>query len=1302
MATTPTPPSTTVPGTVDWVGTVYGSGFTPTTVVGQPTPKPTATTPKTTPLIKTKTQGADIPLSEKLNEQILYKQSQLYGTKYTPTQIETASPDLPWYKDAGIAVLKAIAGPLAVLDTPHRIIVSGVKEGLDVAMKIGTGGKRGFAGEGGFSLKDYYKQIKDTDTTFRNTIFAGVQPTGNKYVDGTIFFALDVLGDPVTYLSLGTGTAAEVAVGQLSKKLIAAGVKEGAEVLVKDAAEAIVKQGVKGATKQAAEQLVVQLGESAAKKEIRQGAAAIVAKAAQVADEAAKAEGRVLARGTVAKAARQWGAAGPRRTLGGGTKRALADALDGAVQVAKEDAIRYAGTAQGRVAENFVKTVTPQIIDEVAVKGYAALKDIGPQIGLPGGFRWGIPFAPKVTVPGTAKLTGAIGQATSRARLGLWNWEPLGYNPGGAFGKIITGAEGMGPEVIDLKVGLNSGRVLKKGTGEALKSVQRLAENNVYKGYKGLANQVINAEARAILSNKEYKPYITTVHSLIETVPAEVLTSNTPEVLAKTLGRDAAEIAFAQNLYKFGEQLGIVIDSHAGKAVGTGFSASTNPDRWFPQVLTNKASAEMAGKGTQAKLLLEAFGLDAAPLPGRNLLNVLKKDSVWFGHVLKDTDLTIARLNELANKPTADYIAKGGRAFKGDFFETNAAAALQKFANKFSGDVAFLKMIEHYSGMNRPSFLTAEQAGLYKGGMISGILPIKTQENILREMISRGFTGDVNEFLKTLIPNWSPEEIALARAQIIKLGRENTTSSASKASREITEKALIELDNVLELIARNAGDKDAVAAAWASLGSNLADNYINLFSRPASEVVDYLATIKPERLKTIVNLIEDAYVALDSSVAPDGLARADIAQIWNNIRTLKEPAQVGRFANFLKEYNQFVKTWLITTPGFHNRNILSNGMQMLAGGAKLEYLKEGLPLSRQWNEYIRKITASGEAYTDTPENYIKNFFIEYKVPKNQRYAFEEALKLYGAAGGGQTKEVVRDIVSGKLGFFGNEATSKPVIGKISRGAGKVAEKSADIGSLIENHARFMFTYDGIRQGLTPAESVARTSKFLIDYSNLSAADQVIKQVVPFWMFMSRNLPAQFENMFYNPQIYQLYNQARKAYTDKEGNSILTPSYLTKAGAFPIAGRLFAKPDLGFPGAGSPSPLETGLTDPRSILSSIAPQYLTPAEILFGQKAVTGEKIQGPGDIASYVGQRYGGPVGLASRYLNPLVAGEGIPGVSAIPGIKKAKEPGTANQEKLNSLLSLLGIPLTVVTPNQENTARYEIINRLNDMLKNQ
>ena len=1317
MATIPKPPTT--PTTISIADEIFNNVFSPT-----PTPTTVVVQPKSTgstPIIKTKTQGSDIPLSDKLNEQILYKQSQLYGTKYTPKQIETASVDLPWYKDVALAGLKAVAGPLALLDTPHRIIVSSVKEGLDLAMKIGTGGKRGFAGEGGFSLKDYYKQIKDPNTTFRNTVFAGVQPTGNKYVDGTIFFALDVLGDPLTYASLGTGTAAEVAVGQLSKKLVAAGVKEGAEVLVKDAAEAIVKQGVKGATKQAAEQLVVQLGESAAKKEIRQGAAAIVAKAAQVADEAAKAEGRVLARGTVAKAARQWGAAGPRRTLGGGTKRALADALDGAVQVAKEDAIRYAGTAQGRVAENFVRVVTPEIMDDVATRGYAALRKIGPELGLPGGLRWGLPYAPKVTIPGTSKLTGAIGQATSRARLGLWNWEPLGYKPGEAVGRFLTGAEGGGPEVINIKVGLNSGALRDKAPGLALENVKRLAENDIYKGINGANNQVLNSSARAILSKPEYKPYLDTVHTLVQGTPIEEIRVSTiglekealaaaeetnarlAQALATKTGRSLDEVKLAQEMLGYAQQLGATIDSHTGKAAGTGFSAITNADRWWPQVGTNKSSAWLAGKNNGAEEILKALELDAPPLPGRNFGNALKKDKVWFGHPLLETDLNIARLNELANKPTADFIARGGKAFKGNFFETNAAASLQKFNKKFAGDWAFLKMIEHYSGMERPSFISGTAADEFKSGIISGKLPIKTQETVLKEMIARGFTGNVTDFLKTYIPNWSPEDIALARAQIVTLGRENAKSSASAAGREITDKALVELDTILELIAKNAGNKDEIVKAWASLGTDLSNNYINLFSRPSSEVVDYLAKIKPDRLKTFVNLIEDAYVSLDNMVTPDGLARADIAQVWKNIRTLKDPVQAGQFARLLQDYNQFVKTWLITTPGFHNRNIISGTMQMLGGGAKIEYaLKEGLPLSRQWNEFLEKNAKASEAFIGPPEKFINKFFTDYNVPKNQRYAFKEALLKQGAAGGGQTSEVLGSVAAGKLGFFGNEATNKPIVGTVSRGLGKVAEGSRNVGGKIENHMRFMFTYDGIRQGLTPAESVARTSKFLIDYSNLSAADAVLKQVVPFWMFMSRNLPAQIENMFYNPQLYQLYNQARKAYTDKDGNNILVPDYISRSGAFPIAGRLFAKPDLGFPGAGSPSPLETGLTDPRSITGSIAPQYLTPLEILFGEKAATGEKIQGVGDIASYVGQRYGGPVGLASRYLNPLIAGTDIPGLKQIPGIKKAKEPGTGNYEKLNSLLSLLGIPLTVVTPNQENSARYEIINRLNELLKNQ
>ena len=92
MATAPKPPTT--PTTIDWVGTVYGSGFTPTTVARQPKASTTTTTTTTIP-----------PLSDDLEGQILSKQASLYGTKYSSKEIEKAKPDLPWYKDVALGAL---------------------------------------------------------------------------------------------------------------------------------------------------------------------------------------------------------------------------------------------------------------------------------------------------------------------------------------------------------------------------------------------------------------------------------------------------------------------------------------------------------------------------------------------------------------------------------------------------------------------------------------------------------------------------------------------------------------------------------------------------------------------------------------------------------------------------------------------------------------------------------------------------------------------------------------------------------------------------------------------------------------------------------------------------------------------------------------------------------------------------------------------------------------------------------------------------------------------------------------------
>ncbi|NDH29082.1 MAG: hypothetical protein EBX72_01110, partial [Betaproteobacteria bacterium] len=101
---------------------------------------------------------------------------------------------------------------------------------------------------------------------------------------------------------------------------------------------------------------------------------------------------------------------------------------------------------------------------------------------------------------------------------------------------------------------------------------------------------------------------------------------------------------------------------------------------------------------------------------------------------------------------------------------------------------------------------------------------------------------------------------------------------------------------------------------------------------------------------------------------------------------------------------------------------------------------------------------------------------------------------------------------------------------------------------------------------------------MIDYADLSKADKVIKKIIPFWTFMSRNTPLQLELMWTNPRAYQLYNNAKRQIEDKtteQQGGLVIPGYEKDRGVFATKETGFGnlipgdviRPGLPFPGGG---------------------------------------------------------------------------------------------------------------------------------------
>ena len=195
---------------------------------------------------------------------------------------------------------------------------------------------------------------------------------------------------------------------------------------------------------------------------------------------------------------------------------------------------------------------------------------------------------------------------------------------------------------------------------------------------------------------------------------------------------------------------------------------------------------------------------------------------------------------------------------------------------------------------------------------------------------------------------------------------------------------------------------------------------------------------------------------------------------------------------------------------------------------------------------------------------------------------------------------------------GAETLGEKVLGakaQASRALASPLSWSKQAGAKIEDYTRFVLTYDGLKQGLTPEQAAARTAKYLIDYQDLSQADKAIKQFIPFWTWTSRSFPLIVESAWLNPKAYAVYNNLERNLRDTEGEEgQFKPGYFGGAFKLPVGENLYAVPDFGF------NRQDEGLarlTDPTSILSSIAPLYRAPIEAGINQRFQTGEEVYNP-------------------------------------------------------------------------------------------
>jgi len=410
--------------------------------------------------------------------------------------------------------------------------------------------------------------------------------------------------------------------------------------------------------------------------------------------------------------------------------------------------------------------------------------------------------------------------------------------------------------------------------------------------------------------------------------------------------------------------------------------------------------------------------------------------------------------------------------------------------------------------------------------------------------------------------------------------------------------------------------------------------------------------------RTVEEQVSKGFKSLASIGLPSYQAQDWLAELSVNLNRLSKPEFVRGLTPFLTKYTSFFKAYAVSSPGFVVRNTMGNTFMLFGAGANLKSMTEGLELYKLW----RRAAATGDE-----AKWLAS------LPASRRNLVETAVAAMDASGYGRGMEAVQAFNPKRKWLVDNRWVNT------FRKANEVSEGSA----------RFILAWDSVRKGADFDAATARVKRYLFDYEATSAGDEIMRSIVPFWFWMSRNLPMQIVNQYENPRAYLIYQKAMKSVAQDDDDEMV-PSWLKEQGGIKVGTNTYLAPDLGF---NRISQQFNELKDPKRLLSYVNPALRVPVELLGERRFYNDVPFSTRGE------QPMGGPASGAVSALASILGQEkrtreGEMGVD--PKLNYALMnllPPLAQTERLlpatdlykgkqgGSILSYFGVPLKKVTP---------------------
>ncbi len=155
----------------------------------------------------------------------------------------------------------------------------------------------------------------------------------------------------------------------------------------------------------------------------------------------------------------------------------------------------------------------------------------------------------------------------------------------------------------------------------------------------------------------------------------------------------------------------------------------------------------------------------------------------------------------------------------------------------------------------------------------------------------------------------------------------------------------------------------------------------------------------------------------------------------------------------------------------------------------------------------------------------------------------DALKAYGVL---DTGYYTRDMVDLKPG-----KNLKKIANQVSVTDLPIAKQLESTGNFIESQAKVNLFLTEVGSGKSFQEAADSVHKYLFDYSDLTTFEkEKMKRLIPFYTFMRKNVPLQFQTMFEKPARLKRYHRLKRDIArdskETEDQKLFKPDYLEDA------------------------------------------------------------------------------------------------------------------------------------------------------------